>query len=317
MKNSKNDKTARVLRLYSKLINGGIVNKTEEALNSGVNERSIQRDIDDIRNFLENDSADGEIAASVVYDRVKKGYRLEETYKIKLSDSEVLAVCKILLESRALTKAEMKSILDRIIACCVPESNRKLIRELISNEEFHYIEPRHRTVFIDIMRDIWQAVAECRFIEIEYQRSKDKKVVKRKLMPLSIMFSEYYFYMAAFIDDQGVRKDIDVSNDPFPNIYRIDRIQNLTILEENFHSPYSSHFEEVEFRKKLQFMYGGELQKVKFRYSGYDIDAVLDRLPTAKILDENNGVYTISAEVFGKGIDMWFRSQGGIIERLE
>ena len=57
-------------------------------------------------------------------------------------------------------------------------------------------------------------------------------------------------------------------------------------------------------------MYGGELKKVKFEYSGTDVDAVLDRLPTAQIIKEEDGVYTITAEVFGKGIDMWLKSQG-------
>ena len=57
-------------------------------------------------------------------------------------------------------------------------------------------------------------------------------------------------------------------------------------------------------------MYGGELKKIKFEYSGTDVDAILDRLPTAQIVKEENGVYTITAEVFGKGIDMWLRSQG-------
>ena len=63
-------------------------------------------------------------------------------------------------------------------------------------------------------------------------------------------------------------------------------------------------------------MYGGRLQRVKFRYSGSDIDAVLDRLPTAQILSEDDGVYIVSAEVFGKGIDMWLKSQGDRVEIL-
>lgn len=63
-------------------------------------------------------------------------------------------------------------------------------------------------------------------------------------------------------------------------------------------------------------MYGGKLQKIKFKYYGNDVDAILDKLPTAKILAENNGVYTIAAEVFGKGIDMWLRSQGDMVEVL-
>lgn len=64
-------------------------------------------------------------------------------------------------------------------------------------------------------------------------------------------------------------------------------------------------------------MYGGKLQKVKFQYSGTDIDAVLDRLPTAQILSEEDGIYTMSAEVFGKGIDMWLKSQGTMIKIID
>lgn len=44
----KNGKIERVLGIYTKLLNGYIVNKAAEANEYGVNERSIQRDIDDI-----------------------------------------------------------------------------------------------------------------------------------------------------------------------------------------------------------------------------------------------------------------------------
>ena len=40
------DKIQRVLGIYKKLVSGEIVSKVEEANNYGVNERSIQRDID-------------------------------------------------------------------------------------------------------------------------------------------------------------------------------------------------------------------------------------------------------------------------------
>lgn len=316
MENIKRDKIERVLGIYTKLINGYLVSKTEESANYGVNERSIQRDIDDIRNYLEEDGERVGCINSVIYDRIGKGYRLEQIYKMKFSNSEVLALCKILLDSRAFTKEEMTRLLDKLISCCVPKTNQKVVTDLISNESFHYVEPRHRTKFIDIMWDIGQAIRGCNYIEIDYTRMKDKAVVKRKLKPVAIMFSEYYFYLTAFIDDEDVRKDFDVINDSFPTIYRFDRIKSLTVLDEKFHIPYSSRFEEGEFRKRIQFMYGGKLQKVKFKYSGTDIDAVLDRLPTAQVLSEENGVYTVSAEVFGKGIDMWLKSQGNTVEVL-
>lgn len=297
-------------------MNGEIVNKAEEAQNYAVNERSIQRDIEDIRKFLELDSENTGDINSVIYDRIDKGYRLEQMYKLKLTNSEVLALCKILLDSRAFTKKEMTELLDKLISCCIPKSNQKLVTDLINNEAFHYIELQHKTQFIDTMWDIGQAIRNCNYVEIDYFRMKDKAVVKRKVKPVAIMFSEYYFYLTAFIDDEDVRKDFDVINDSFPTIYRIDRIKKLKVLDKKFYIPYSSRFEEGEFRKRIQFMYGGKLHKVKFKYSGLDIDAVLDRLPTAQILSEENGVYSVSAEVFGKGIDMWLRSQGNIVEVL-
>ena len=63
-------------------------------------------------------------------------------------------------------------------------------------------------------------------------------------------------------------------------------------------------------------MYGGRLRTVHFLYKGPSVEAVLDRLPTAEIVDERDGMYEIRAEVFGKGIDMWLKSQGNRIERL-
>lgn len=149
---------------------------------------------------------------------------------MKLTNSEVLALCKILLDSRAFLKEEMTDMLDRLISCCVPKSNQKLVKELIGNEAFHYVEPRHRTSFLDTMWDIGTAIRECRYIEIDYIRMKDKAIVKRKVKPVALMFSEYYFYLTAFIDDENVRKNFEVMDDAFPTIYRIDRIKRLKVF---------------------------------------------------------------------------------------
>ena len=63
-------------------------------------------------------------------------------------------------------------------------------------------------------------------------------------------------------------------------------------------------------------MYGGKLQKVQFTYTGDYIDAVLDRLPTAKIIRQEGKSSVVRAEVFGKGIGMWIRSQGDLISEI-
>lgn len=317
MQEEKKNKTERVLEIYTKLMEGKVLDKRQLSDEYGVDERSVQRDIDDVRSFLENHADSSGVINHIVYDRMEKGYRMEKLYKMKFSNSEVLAICKILLDSRAFTKSEMDRLLLKLIDCCVPEENQKLVTDLIRNEAFYYVEPGHKTVFIDKMWEIGKAIQSCNYIEIDYQKLKGREVVKRKLRPLAIMFSEYYFYLAAFIDDKGLREDFHIMDESFPTIYRLDRIKSLTVLDDRFRIPYHSRFEEGKFRKSIQFMYGGELQRVKFKYHGVSIEAVLDRLPTAKILGEEEGVYTVEAEVFGYGIEMWLRSQGEAVEVLK
>ena len=317
MLDEKNDKSSRVLQIYTELLNGKTVYKNELSNKYNVAPRSIQRDIDEIRDFLEKNHNNSGLTNTVIYDHIEKGYRLVQINKTALSNGELLAICKIILDSRAFPKKELHDVLGKIIDGCASEESKGKISELIKNEEFHYVELRHKTSVSDTLWVLGQAIRENKYIEIDYVRTKDKNIVSRKLKPAAVMFSEYYFYLAAFIEDKEVRKDFDVLNDSFPTIYRIDRIKKLVVLKEKFHIPYKDRFEEGEFRKRIQFMQGGRLQKIRFRYSGLDIDAVLDRLPTAQVLNEDNGVYTVSAEVFGKGVDMWIRSQGENIEVIE
>lgn len=317
MERDSENKSIRVLYLYDQLINGHIVNKSDTAAKFGVNERSIQRDLDEIRNFLEtSDDYLGETSL-VVYDQKQKGYRLKKIQAERLSNGEILAICKILLDSRAFPQKEIRRLLLNIINRNIELEEQKHILDLINNELFHYIEPKHKTNCSDLLWKLGEAIRTNHYVHVEYQRTKGKSMVSRKLRPAAIMFSEYYFYLTAFIDDEVLTQYFEVSNDTFPTIYRIDRIKTLEVLDEQFHVPYRNRFEEGEFRKRVQFMYGGKLQKVKFHYLGPDVDAILDRLPTAQILSERNGSYIISAEVFGKGIDMWLKSQGKNIELIE
>lgn len=222
------------------------------------------------------------VVCDVIYDTTEKGYRMEGGQLPKLSNSEVLALCKILLDSRAFVKTEMADMLHKVIACCVPESNQALITKLVNNETFHYVEPRHRTSFLDTMWQLGEAIQQHRYVTVTYGRIKDRKVVERRLKPLALLFSEYYFYLIAFIDDSNIQKIYEGARDMTPTIYRLDRIKNLTVEKDIFRIPYNRRFQEGEFRKRVQFMYGGPLQRVTFTYTGSDIDAVLDRLPTTK-----------------------------------
>lgn len=302
-------KSARLLEIYSRLSEGAVLKKSELAQDFHVTQRSIQRDIEDLRCFF----AERHLEQDVIYDTKLRGYRLMQATPKGLSNSEILAVCKILLESRSMRKDEMLPILDKLICCAVPESSQKAVKALIANEELHYVEPHHNRPILDGLWEIGQAIKNQQIIEIEYERMKEPRLVRRRVQPVGIMFSEYYFYLTAFLED---KTDFENPDDLFPTIYRIDRIHSFKVLDEHFRIPYTSRFEEGEFRKRVQFMYGGKLERVKFRYSGPSIEAVLDRLPTARILSQDENGWTVEAEAFGKGIEMWLRSQGEYIEAV-
>lgn len=152
------DKAKRVLGIYTKLMNGEFINKYQEANDYGVNEKSIKRDIEDIREFLENEGHRTGSFNAVIYDKKKKGYYLEKGASTKLTNSEILGICKILLDSRAFTKNEMYEILEKLVDCCIPQENQKVVRELLANEKFHYIELTRKSVFLDKLWDIGQAI---------------------------------------------------------------------------------------------------------------------------------------------------------------
>ena len=121
------------------------------------------------------------------------------------------------------------------------------------------------------------------------------------------MFSDFYFYLIAWIADNS-KTDYTV--------FRVDRITDIESKNERFDIPYSSRFNEAEFRKRVQFMYPGKLRTIRFRFKGPSLEAILDRLPTAKIESEDSSGVIVRAEVYGNGADMWLKSQGEWVEYI-
>ena len=301
-------KTKRILEIQERLKAGEILNKSRLADEYGVDPRSIQRDIDEIRAFYADRSLAGNSIIEISYDREHKGFRLVEKSSSALTDAEIFAVIKILLDSRALNKAEIRQIVEKLIDMNLLPSEKKMINGLISNELYNYAEPRHHKALLETVWQLGNIIHEQRVTKLRYKKSNGS-ISEAKVKPVGIMVSEYYFYLIAYIGDA------DKEHTGYPTIYRVDRILDFQALDETFYIPYKDRFEEGEFRKRIPFMYSGKLQKKTFIYKGPDIDAVLDRLPTAEAVKQQDGRYRVTVEVYGeKGLDMWLRSQGEYVE---
>lgn len=301
----KASKVERVLWIYNKLIKSACINKKEVAVKFGVDERSIQRDISDVNAYLSNYI--GETGgAEVSYKRKRKGYHLVSKDKKCLTREDVLAISRVLLESRAFRKDDMDSIIDGLMECIDP-NDVKDIRRLIGDELLNYTSVRHNCDIIGGIWDYTECIKGSQEIEVEYKRS-DGMLVNRVLHPASIMFSDYYFYLIAYQPDRGY---------DFPTIYRIDRIQSMRKTgEKSLADEYGYKVTDTELRRKVPFMYAGKLNKIRLEYTGTCPDIVLDRIPTGQVISSKGDVHIIEAEIYGKGIIMWILSQGSKVKLL-
>lgn len=299
----KGNKGFRLLNIYERLNKGEVVCKEELARDFGVSLKTIQRDIDDLRAYL-TEAHFTEIEATIKYDKAKNGYYLVRLEREWFTNEEVLALAKILLESRAFRKDELSELMKKLLMQ-TSDKDRKTVEDIIHGEYMSYIPPRHNKRLLSFVWNLSAIVKSHKIITFSYTRQDGKKSVK-KVKPVAIMFSEFYFYLIAYMAEAD--KD-------FPIVFRIDRMEDIKETGEIFSVPYKDKFNDGEFRKRVQFMYTGELKTVTFEYSGV-LEAILDRIPTCKILKEEKGVYTIRAEAYGDGIDMWLRSQGDKVKIL-
>lgn len=301
----KGDRGLRMLDIFERLNRGEILHKQELAQYYGVGEKTIQRDIEDIRNYLA-DRHNACVDATVEYDRGAKGYRLTRFEREWLTNQETLALCKILLESRALEKTELRGLIEKLLTQASP-SDRAIAEDIIRSEYGAYVPLRHGKKLLESLWRISLAIHRHREISFRYTR-KDGISHQRTVKPLSIMFSEYYFYVIALYDD--------ADEGEVYRTYRIDRLTNLKETGKSFRIPHSAKFHDGEFRKRVQYMYDGKMRTIRFKYHDSSIEHVVDRLPTAKAKKIADGVYDVTAEVSGKGILIWLLSQGSQVEVL-
>ncbi len=299
----KGNKAFRLLNIYERLNKGEKISKRQLADEFGISLKTVQRDIDDLRAYLSENHFD-ESGTAILYNKSKNTYHLVRCVYEWLTNEEAVAVCKVLLESRAFSKKEISVLVEKIIMQISP-NDRKTAEEIIRNELYNYIPLQHGK---ELLSPIWQLsriITERKVIEFDYVR-QDNKQTHKVVKPVSILFSEFYFYLIVY--DAFKQEDV-------PVVFRIDRISNLKITGETFDIPYRHRFNEGQFRQRTQFMYMGELQRVTFEYTGV-LEAILDKLPTAKIISQDGKKYVISAEAYGEGIYMWLRAQGDKVKIL-
>src|SRR5690606_2215737 len=112
---------------------------------------------------------------------------------------EVLAVSKVLLESRAFCKEELDVLLAKLLMQAAP-NERDQVKNMIANEQQYYVPLKHGKKLITTLWNLSQFITRKEIIRISYMR-KDGVKREHHIKPVAIMFSEFYFYLIAFMAD--------------------------------------------------------------------------------------------------------------------
>lgn len=294
MESTKHD---RLLEIFFRSLRGEDLSVQKLAEEYQVSTKSITRDINDLKAFLA-DHRQLVGNTELEYSSQGKCYRL---YMDEfLTNKELFSVLEVLIGARAFSKEELLTLTDKMKRFTTAEDRPKL-NELIRKELYHYAEVKHDCE--SVMDTLWKLVnciTEKREITVEYFRS-DRTCRTHRIRPASLMFADHYFYLIAFKTDDDPDK---------PFYFRVDRIKRIVEHRITFENESGCVFDEGLLRERSLFMWPGKLRTIRFEYAGPSVQAVLDKLSTARIIERSGGKYTLEAEVYGDGIKMWLLSQG-------
>ena len=298
MENTKQD---RVLEIFFRGLRGEDLSVQRLADEYEVSTKSITRNINDLKNFLA-DHRELVGHTELQYSHQDRCYRLfmDEF----LSSKELFSLVEVMIGARAFSKEELLQLTGKLKRFTTPEDRSKL-NELVRKELYHYPEVKHDCESVqDYLWQLVNCIADKQEISIDYYRM-DRKWVTHRLRPASVMFTDYYFYLIAFLTEGKTEK---------PYYFRVDRIRQIMVHRKKFATEATPAFDEGLLRQRSLFMFPGKLQTIRFEFTGPSIQAVLDKLPTAKIIEREGRKYLVEAEVYGRGIKMWLLSQGAWVK---
>lgn len=298
------DKSTRVLYMLQQLLQKNRIEKENIQNLFQIDSRTFERDIATLRTFLsQNIEYDQNLILE--YEYQEKYYYLSNYDNSHLTSKEVLMLIKLLLGSRALCLEELDQMINGL-KLQLSSDERKEIDSFIRNERHHFTPLKHGRKLLNHMWDFSQAIEENRAICMEYKKANNT-VDSYIVHPVGLVFTDYYFYAVSYVKN----KDI-----PYPISFRLDRILSYEILNERFKIPYSQRFESGDFHNKINMMYQGELIKFTFRFTGHSVEAVLDKFPVSRVIEEGDGYCIIEAISYEQGLLMWLFSQGEWIKVL-
>lgn len=190
------DKVTRILIMYSKLLEGGKINKKSFCMDAEIGRRTFDRDIEDIRLFL-SESFQGN---QLVYSKTDECYHLDYCHQHKaLSGMEVTFLLELLKSSRSLRKDEYIELVNSVFEAG-EYSRRDILRKIADRYKQAYQEDRKEAAPLKMQWDLQQSIVECDIIRLHLSGK-----VQMVVCPVALWNDQYETYLFAYNTEEELQ----------------------------------------------------------------------------------------------------------------
>lgn len=290
----------RPLQLMLQLIMGNTVKQADWQNNNNISIRSVQRDINDIKEAILTANFPAEINITKSENHV--AYQLSKSNQ--LDPKIITTLIKTILSTRSFNYEETNLIIDSLLDQA-DLTIQKIISKTIKNELSLYMPVTHQKSLLDLIWLFSQWISDQTTIKFSYVNTKNE-IRNLSGLPTGLIFDTYYFYVIIHFHATDHHPERDAQ-------YRLDRFKNTTPVPERIEFPHRQRLEEGKIRQNNNLMQIGDLIHVEFEYYG-NPEVVLDKFPMSKIkLKGSQSSFKIH-EINKNGFKMWARSQGSNIK---
>ncbi|MBM6753043.1 hypothetical protein H6A65_16405 [Mediterraneibacter glycyrrhizinilyticus] len=180
------DKVTRILIMYTELLEGKKIYKKSFCTDTGINRRTFDRDIEDIRLYF----SESYIGYDLIYDRSDESYYLDNYHReIPLSAMEVSFLIALVKSSQILRKDEYMQLAYNIIHTCV-WNKQEVLSEIFRKEINAYPQDVKKEALLKMQWDLQQCISERDIIRVT-MLERYQKIIS----PLSLWISRGELYL--------------------------------------------------------------------------------------------------------------------------
>lgn len=294
-------KNPRILWIYTQLIQGKTLFREQLAEQYGVSEKSIERDIQDLREFFEKCDQ----KYTLIYNKKAKSYTVEKQGDGKLSVEEILPILKTVFESGTILPERLFEVLNRVVDLTSSDRDRKIVDTFLIQERECYQPPLYQKTIGEMLYRAEKAVWEKNWIKIRYHKSEISSEIEAIVLPQAVVMREKRFFLVAQTHE-GVKHNSVL-------LYRIDRISSI----ETAHIAQPQQLlNQKQLRNQIISLSTGEQYEISFVYHGTSILLIREKLPHAQFVPIQDG-WQVTVRVYGKGIGPWLRSMGKKVSKIQ